>query len=1217
MLNNKILNIIEVASNNAIKTITNKRWQIKPGLLTEPNEHDIIGAHLFKNFPEQHGYLLVPHLPNEGVCMVTNNLRAQITNTSVFVQRRVGNNHFIAMSITKLSTGDYVIERLHPISTPASIRLKEIEELHSVSNVGWEWNFEVRKQTNSLRTEPWTKWLVYEYDRRVCKLIVWGKAKTKEPLCQALLPIVKNTRDSLFACTRSVDCGPIRASFESGIVCSHIENLHHSSSAKNRIDLQHIPCKSFEELDEWLNSALQVHLKDIRENNFRSCKETVIIDDDYEAPPFFIVFKSEEVFKKALASVPSFHVCSQRSDSTDILHMNEKDGWGRQLLLKVNNDEQAIKAKLGHSIVSCKQLGKKLLPGLQLNNMPANVGEAFVQHAIGKDLIWARISILSSDTNYRGIGSTSARVYFNNKQQCDKAQRRLQSSHFQQPHFITIFAKKRGEYKEISVQPSVEKLKTEPQNFLCTARSRQVALEIYSKLSSSIVDSSSCVTVTHLELYPKFEQLLEHICRHFHVQVQQYSLPAKKEYSAAIRCMFTGASPPKTALAASMLSQATSPIIIKLNDDRQKCLFNELFNEGLIQTWAKELKLSCEKKDKYGTVIEIYGPQIEQGQLMRHIADYSNEFDNRYRILDLSAEAIGYFGRHKAADVKLQEINSKWTAEGCTVTFMRRTSSILLYVQPKVSPEIINTFESEVKQLLDNLATTDTDNKNTAGQQEFARQCAFCHQIMASTRTFRICGHAYCRCALGMLNQLPMQCPTCHFRIHIQDIQEMFSNNRATFIRLCKSSIQTYLLSPVNQKDNDQLFCPNDACDGLIIRSQGYQTCLTCGQSVCGICRLIDDELHEGRTCADRNEAQRIRGEFLPRLFQEAKTFTENNWPSELPPIIRFDFNQYLNQTACESLQRFYDGVTSVGDKPPPDIARGFFAFHGTSVNAIESICQSGFDPTRRCGQVHGPGEYFGVTAAISHGYSKIDSSSSDSKMMIIAFILRCDRVTTQKGFCYVVNNPVDWSAAFNLPVAVVTYGENACKICPSPFTACSTLSGSTKSIGTSIKWKSPFRWHWRQDSGKFEPYNDKINGELEQLYEKWKLGNGPSNVITSPLIRYVDDIPQTYSIDFQRNIQTNTTTTFPRQIERLAIDPSKISDKKNWYFQNEHNEWTPYESLIQQTIENAYQLYCLQQGPSALVVRFPGRPESYQIDFIAGRQMNTTTSEIRLIARN
>ncbi len=153
------------------------------------------------------------------------------------------------------------------------------------------------------------------------------------------------------------------------------------------------------------------------------------------------------------------------------------------------------------------------------------------------------------------------------------------------------------------------------------------------------------------------------------------------------------------------------------------------------------------------------------------------------------------------------------------------------------------------------------------------------------------------------------------------------------------------------------------------------------------------------------------------------------------------------------------------------------------------------------------------------------------------------------------VNNPVDWKAAYNLPVAVVTYGTDTRENYPSLFTMSTTLLTTQSSATTPSVWKSPFRWHWRQDSGTFEPYNDKINSELEQLYERWKLGNGPAIVITSPLVRYVDDIPQTYSIDFSRNIQTNTKTKFPRRIERRAMSSSDSSNKKHWYFRNEHNQ--------------------------------------------------------------
>ena len=44
-------------------------------------------------------------------------------------------------------------------------------------------------------------------------------------------------------------------------------------------------------------------------------------------------------------------------------------------------------------------------------------------------------------------------------------------------------------------------------------------------------------------------------------------------------------------------------------------------------------------------------------------------------------------------------------------------------------------------------------------------------------------------------------------------------------------------------------------------------------------------------------------------------------------------------------------------------------AFHGTADANIDSICTKGYDPSRRSGQAHGPGEYFATTPATPLGY--------------------------------------------------------------------------------------------------------------------------------------------------------------------------------------------------------------------------------------------------------
>ena len=115
-----------------------------------------------------------------------------------------------------------------------------------------------------------------------------------------------------------------------------------------------------------------------------------------------------------------------------------------------------------------------------------------------------------------------------------------------------------------------------------------------------------------------------------------------------------------------MLAQNFAPMNIKLNTDRQKQLFNELEENGQIQEWAYELVLAI-NKNKWNTNIEIRGPQIAQGQLMRRIADYSDDFNKRFREHELSSTIAAFFGRQKAASIKLQQIASKWSSKSCLV----------------------------------------------------------------------------------------------------------------------------------------------------------------------------------------------------------------------------------------------------------------------------------------------------------------------------------------------------------------------------------------------------------------------------------------------------------------------------------------------------------------------------------------------------------------------
>ncbi|CAF4586410.1 unnamed protein product [Rotaria sp. Silwood2] len=425
-------------------------------------------------------------------------------------------------------------------------------------------------------------------------------------------------------------------------------------------------------------------------------------------------------------------------------------------------------------------------------------------------------------------------------------------------------------------------------------------------------------------------------------------------------------------------------------------------------------------------------------------------------------------------------------------------------------------------------------------------------------------------------------------------------------MHLLKSSIQYYLTK--NAKQDDRVFCPNDECDGLIKFNLDYQTCLTCGQNVCPKCQAINDELHVGRTC-DQLCTEKKRREFLPQLFEAAKKFVQENWPTDasMLPIDRIDENPNLEKQ-YKSLTRFYEGFKALNHDFPPDLGKGFFTDHGTISSAILAISQSGFDPKRRTGQLHGPGEYFAMTASISHGYSQRANQQIGSNQMIIAYLLRGTHVKTVQNFCYVIANPTDWKYAFNLPVLIVIYGPKAAG------QSSAFPSTITDYVDDEPSWTAPFLWYWHQDNGLFEPYNDSINVMLEKFYQQWKFHGGSSTIETPPLTRYVDDIPQTYRIDYKNNKQTNTKTSYTRTIDRRPME--NPPNNRNWFYQNEHGKWIHFELLVQNSLEKAFKLYRSGQGPSTIDINFAGRPETYEINFLNGQQKNKNTNIIRHIKR-
>ncbi|CAF1002038.1 unnamed protein product [Rotaria sordida] len=1230
-LNNKILQHIDGLCTSIIKQIRNTRW-LQPGHKMSEDVIKIIGSHLAKLFSEQCGYLLVPQLPVEGVRLVSTDIRGNITNTSVFMQKLHMNSdrelyqHFVAMTITQLPSGRYIIERLHPILRSDVTVQSSIQNLITIENIGFEYGYHLHQKLNTYRSESWAKWLVYHYDRSQCRFILWGLETDRS----TVLSIVQHSQDEtlkkLFDAYELLECGPIKANFQSGLVCTHINKM----SDALKLHLQNVPCYTMNELKDWVKKTIGIAWSEIKAHGFYNVKvASETNNNDNQKKYVYLVFKNEDIFRRASITIPSYYMVVQ-GNNFGRYYDSEKESLGRELVIQTSPNvtvEDIINRYGADVVIKCIQLNEKsrLESFIKLNNLPITTDEACLRKYLQ--------DYNGPTPKYMYVGRTKnnasgwAKITFYNDEQRNQAATIYESKLCQTIFGITIMGKRglKQKYVRTSVMKNDDPNIRHNQSssflrniFLITTISREAALQIFSSqtrktsmnqtsttsvfnacdTSQWTVDSSATVTILRTDLYPNFQQTIDGICNRFRVQVKCKHIP-----NFGKRCTFSHGSPQKTSLAASMLSQTFAPINIILNTERQKQLFRELEEIGEIQKWAEELCLAI-NPNKYFTNIEIRGPQTSQGQLMRRIADYSDDFDRRFRELELSATVATFFGQQKSASGKLQQIDSRWSSKSCSVSFNSKTATITIISKPDVSLTDMNTCENEVLQLLnETIASTDDtesddeekeeedDNNDVRidsdvirfGTRRLERRCVFCHQKSSiSASFFRICGHTYCRCAaqaLATSHTFPFRCKTCQSNIHIRDIQIIFSNNEQLLLPLLKSSIQHYLTT--NPQQDDRIFCPNDECNGLIRLNNGYQTCLTCGQNVCPRCQVIDDELHAEMTC-DQVVEEKKRHPFLSTLFVAAKKFVEDNWPFD--PIVQptgpIYENPYLRKE-YESLSRFYEGNKRLGHSFPPDLAKGFFAYHGTSLEAIDSICKTGFDPKRRSAQAYGRGEYFGVTALISHGYCQKGGSHAGFSQMIIAFILRCTQVTTKENFCYVVDNPTDWTYAFNLPVLIVTYGQNAAKQ-PSPFPAEIPYYVDKESI-----WIAPFRWYCQQDNGRFEPYNDIMNELLEKIYEHWKLHDGPAEIETPLLTRYLDDISETYKIDFQKNRQTNTKTFYQQAINRRLV--SNLTNNRNWFYSNEHATWMRYEQTVENKIEQAFQFYCSSRGPSTIDIQFHG----------------------------
>ncbi|ELP91179.1 hypothetical protein EIN_150060 [Entamoeba invadens IP1] len=172
---------------------------------------------------------------------------------------------------------------------------------------------------------------------------------------------------------------------------------------------------------------------------------------------------------------------------------------------------------------------------------------------------------------------------------------------------------------------------------------------------------------------------------------------------------------------------------------------------------------------------------------------------------------------------------------------------------------------------------------------------------------------------------------------------------------------------------------------------------------------------------------QQLAKPLLGQLIQLGKDFIEKtpeahgqnytNMGFKLQKSNSIQFNNFLLENSMSYI-RFIKCVEKFGMESIE--TSGFFCWHGSNDNCIQSICKNGFDPHKRAGQAYGPGEYFARDPGTSMGYSK------GNNHLILTYVLRPKNkgLLVDRDRIYVVNNPIDWSYSYCLPVLVITFGN-------------------------------------------------------------------------------------------------------------------------------------------------------------------------------------------------
>eukprot|EP00760_Papus_ankaliazontas_P019634 PhM_4_TR18050/c1_g1_i1/m.43955/K03165/TOP3; DNA topoisomerase III len=611
----------------------------------------------------------------------------------------------------------------------------------------------------------------------------------------------------------------------------------------------------------------------------------------------------------------------------------------------------------------------------------------------------------------------------------------------------------------------------------------------------------------------------------------------------------------------------------------------------------------------------VFGPPIARGGVVAEVSEVYQDLLSRVEEVAVASVAHYLFLPDGPGEAKLAHMDkalgtARFIVEKKVIRFVATSAATL------------PSLKSQIEEYLGSVS---------GGAQQ--AKC-WCGRPCGGDRRFGLCGHVFCRPCIEELvkkGEYPLKCPCSHEAaaptftplISFDDLRNEFST--AALEDIATKAFRAQL--PSSSRDKYQIsLCISEECDG-IVANYCWTECTACGTKQCLRCKTTD-AIHEGQSChefsikklelkdaelrrqAILKRAERLRNldanyqDILDELVERGKLFARR-WVLEMPRYPNFIVSENVCVTRvnpdmgpCPARTSFLEGLR----RQHVQIETGVFAWHGTSsMAAVTGISHESFDVNRRSGQVFGRGEYFGVTAGVSHCYSR------RTGQMLLCFLLKGSSFFTHvPGFCYVIDNPIGDEVRYCVPLLIVSYNNSAP---PMLHDRPITTQGFKAPPGSLVEM--PYRFMWLNDCG-WSYYSTFISMQLEEAYEQYMNHGGSATCHLSGVVRFLDDIPQDYDVIFGQDVQINCKTRYQRAIRRSQVHVATTDHFWCYY----DDAWHAFDDVANTHLESAYAAYCRPGGKGLTCVSVAGRPEMYEVNFARATQKNLTTGIVRSISR-